>query len=340
MIGNWDESNVIFGIFPSILEYVDNLSANDIFPIYNGPQSASSVSATLQGEMTYSNNLIINDVLDLSWLDSNYTREYSGSDTLTFEFWIRINSFNRESYMWTHRSSGGLPNFNIALKNGGYLQFFAGNGIGSLKLINTSLLSAYGHSVGDDIHISFVKNGINHTFYVNGIALSEDFNLGTWSENVSWIPEDNFNINQGLYGVAGGACNFHSIVLYNTAFTSADVITNYNLGFNYGGLAGYQSGTEMNIGVPASMSASSINVEVSTLSSTFSEGSGFILSASAIDIIFNIPSFEIQTEYIRSRTNKDSDIFDIRNVINTRKTSVLYDPKSGEKSSNNPWASW
>ena len=49
---------------------------------------------------------------------------------------------------------------------------------------------------------------------------------------------------------------------------------------------------------------------------------------------------ETSASAISAYTDKDSDVFDIRNVIDVEKEDVVYKPKSGEQSSNDPFGNW
>ena len=49
---------------------------------------------------------------------------------------------------------------------------------------------------------------------------------------------------------------------------------------------------------------------------------------------------ETKDSPISQFTNKDKDIFDISNVVDSKKEDILYKPKRGEKPVNNPFGNW
>lgn len=250
-IGNWNNSNCEYGVFPKIYGengYNSTIVADESFPIYIGPSGNSDMSMIIHDFSVYQNGLIsptdktgTTDIGNI--IISNYDwTTFTETSKKTIEIWVYVNVSiaGPGSTFFLLHDIGTLPNqdvlrFFIKTQPGGNdrLQTVFANNYNTNPLLVKA--GAFNEYAGELYHLVLVKDGTTIRLYRNGAeeayTLDADW-TGDW-EAVTNITQfltyynDNYPVPTHQY---------EAIVFYDRAMTASEVKENYMLGSNYGGL--------------------------------------------------------------------------------------------------------
>jgi hypothetical protein len=262
MIGSWDNSKVIFGILPKcwkngngnedygiIIEEIHDEFAI-LFPLYSGPandvdntyvkmiQNVNYESATGIIEPV----LLNNDRVGMMTVHNFETNGMDNNTKTTWEYWGDIYATDVISTA-VYFLYSDYPNTNDATNR---LQMFIRNVAGAFSLRQSTGTGTYQNVRSTDFdpdgfhQFVWVKDGTNMHLYIDGVEVEYFVNdnwTGTYTPNPNrktldiWANYNSLTFNKK-------ANNIHGVIIYNDALTAEEVLTNYNLGPDKGGLVG------------------------------------------------------------------------------------------------------
>lgn len=254
MIGNWNNDGVIFGILPKCLKNGDNPATFGIdfgggpvsFPIYRGPSSYGSELLNFSQYIEYNDGIInpreaaTDDGISNMLITPNIYDGNIGNDTdYTVEQWVYYQQTDTISYSPISIGANGFFSFRFGSSRG--LSFFNKVAPTSVRVTSDVSLSPLPNGLH---HIVAIKDGSVMKIYIDGAiptySREDEWTIGTLDLSDASSISISCNYNDNSSNIP--TIKWHSYVEYKRALTESEVLQNYALGADYGGLFGYDNG--------------------------------------------------------------------------------------------------
>ena len=279
MIGNWDNSNCIFAILPKCLQKGDNPPpiSTGTLTVYNGPKATENHYVDFDGSYLtifddnvskMSGNAMYNSGTISQVGTSSPGYEIKASETfkkffdkttdLTLEYWINnVPYAGKPTYITTSwhfnnnypdlaagkfvfssliNASDGTNANKFTFRLGGSSSV---NPLGHTLVRKVSNVTSALSSEGP-IHFVMTKNQGDFDFYVNGVYLgvetSQDWEDSTHSLGDGYVSQG-VGTNNPTY--VSPFSSISSMILYDGVLSSEQILENYSLGADLGGLYGF-----------------------------------------------------------------------------------------------------
>ena len=274
----WDKSDVILSLLPECWKNGQNPAPNGVevgrFPVYNGPLAQAVYTSSYAGDymmdtdpVVYSysgGNCQYNDGM-IKMLDDPTNRPrlfldcapqmvnmFSNTSKYSFEFWLERSISDKGS--WVHAthwadSVGNPYTYGVGISTTGkpFLYIKSNQNFGApsnpfLKFYRTAASELL--TTGGLVHVVFIKYYTNILIYVNGVkqtVVDLDF---AWKYGAPFSPLTGYS----YVGIASGGSstnhmdNIRAFNIYGNALTDEEVLNNYLIGADMGGLSGFDYG--------------------------------------------------------------------------------------------------
>ena len=244
MIGDWDNSNVVFALLPACLGIGENPAAyskgapagiDPAFPVYNGPDGGG-ITSNMSQYYEYANGTLhgtphaAGGILQINGSDPS---GMAPSNTVTMEMWFDLYATTQWSYYFECWPDNTSYLYNFISSSSRIATWWKGDGGVGLRVVKENMLTAGRYQ------LVWKKDGQTVKYYINGNEIGDYRRQDSFTDTLLAGLRDYRFIIYHVVGEARPSTDLLAAILYNRPLGDEEISDNYNRGPTLGGLMGY-----------------------------------------------------------------------------------------------------